>query len=819
MRNIIGLDLNGWHDHAARDWRPYDGEVGANTEPTEIFPGSDSVYCLDGGVAAVVVEFGDGGHVAGPQAILSPIGRGPGWGSVGMPDRRRRIADLLGGLLRGEIDDLFKPQMRASVDAVSVSAEDVVLIIPDRREFDDERQDQLLKCLEGPRRPSIRLLWRPVAVALSMLESGRLPVVREGLRIVCLHHSDDGIERQELLLRQLPEHPGVFAPERAGYGKVVGRSAGLSTLLAECERQTAVINAHLEEARHELSRLPMRLLVEGVPPGTGEILRLDNGTWIEARAPTLTAPSCLRKALDIGPVDADVSLLTTPLAEPLRQEFIASVAAAIGSSRLVVAPCAAAAHGALLAGRRIEQDIPHYLDHLEQISLIAMKDGKLALVDLMPVGAAVPANREYVSEPIRSLSWPARVRNVDFYIRKSGEFRKWRTPDTKSPSENQQIEIRLRQMPAQGRAKLSATSSTWPTLRDNPAYLDWSDLIVETRALEEILLALHPPPKYPERIRAATHRDVWNGAQSFPTISQILRDFSTGQPSTLDALSAALRKKYRIRVSAPYTFPVVYEYFHALDFDGVPPDDAEPEAVARLDRALKETSDRILSDCFRKVPIQSNKLLILATWAHGRCPKPLQDEMLNAFAARLAGRRHPLLAPPQSEKVLVYGLGRSVSDPERMVALFDLIVPHLSRPFCLAALSSILSRTIIAPTVLTDRRVNLIADATASILTSLLAQRTLALNLKYALLVVGGLLRIRETDPYALLTARSDVAAKLARPLEGIHDVLDRHPRAFAKSTEKSKIVANLIAMLEGAGGDVGVLVETESLDVSDEEE
>lgn len=254
------------------------------------------MYCLDGGTAAVVVEFGDGGHIAGPQATLSPIGRGAGWGSVGRPDRRRRIADLLGGLLRGEIDDVFGPQMRASVDAMSVSAEDVVLIIPDRREFDDERRDQLLKCLEGPRRPSIRLLWRPVAVALSMLESGRLPIVREGLRIVCLDHSDDGIERQKLLLRELPKHPGVFAPERAGYGGVVGRSAGLSALMAECD-----------------------------------------------------------------------------------------------------------------------------------------EDCKLELIDLMPVNAAVPANREYVSEPIRSFSWPARVKNVEFYIRKAGEFRKWRTEGYEAP--------------------------------------------------------------------------------------------------------------------------------------------------------------------------------------------------------------------------------------------------------------------------------------------------------------------------------------------------------------------------------------------------
>ena len=819
MRNIIGLDLNGWHDHAARDWRPDDVEAQVNSEPAETFPGNDSVHCLDGGTAAVVVEFGERGQVAGPQATLSPIGRGAGWGLVGRLDRRRRIADLWRSLLRGDTDDLFVPQMRASVDAMSVSAEDVVLIVPDRPEFDDERRDRLLKCLEGPRRPSVRLLWRPVAVALSMLDSSGLPDVREGLRIICLDHSDDGIERQKFLLRELTEHPGVFAPERAGYGEVVGRSAGLSTLLAECERQTAAANVHLDEARHELSRLPVRLLVEGAPAGTGEILRLDNGTWIEARAPKLAIPSCLREALDVGPVDADVVLLTTPLAEPWRKEFIARIAAAAHSSKLVVAPPAAAAHGALVAGRRIEQDIPHYLDHLEQISLIAMKDRKLGLIDLMPVNAAVPANREYVSEPIRSLSWPARVKNVEFYIRKAGEFRKWRTADTEPPSENQQIEIQLRQMPAQGRAKLSATSSTWPMLRANPVFLDWSNLTVDPRTLEEIVLALQPPPKYPERVKAPTHPYVWKGTQPFRTMSQILSAFTMAQPSTIDALSSGLRKKYRIRISAPHASPVIFGYFHAVDFDGAPPNDADPESVARLDQALNEASDRILADCLLKAPIQSNKLLILATWAFGRCPKSLQDEMLKAFAARLAGRHHPLLVPLQSEKVLVYGLGRSVSDPERMAALFDLVVPNLSRPFCLAALSSVLSRTMAAPTVLTDRRVRLIAEGTASILKSLLARRSLGVNLKYALLVVGGLLRVRETDPYALLTARSDVAAQLALALQDIHDVLSKDPRLFIKYTDKIRIIENLLAMLDGAGGDVGVLVETEALDDSDGED
>ena len=819
MRNIIGLNLNGWHDHAVRDWRPDDLEIAPNAEPIETYPGAEGTYCLDGGVASVVVEFADGNFVAGPQATFSPIGRGAGWGTIGRLSRRNRISDLISTFLSGEVHEGFSSQLRASMDAMTVSAQDVVMVISDRAEFDDELRDELLRYLEGPRRLFVRLLWRPVAVALSMIECGRLPSIREGLKILCLDHSGDGIEKQQLVLRELLDHPGIFAPERAGYGEIVGASVGLSALLEECERETAMFNRHLNDAGHEPSRLPVRLIIEGVAPGTREILRLDNGTWTEALAPASSVPQCLKEAIDLGPNDADVVLLTTPLVEPWRGEFVARIIEAVASSTIVIASPAAAAHGALVAGRRIEKDIPHYLDHLEQVSLIGIRDGDLALIDLMPRDAAVPANREYVSEPIRSLSWPARVRNVDFYIKKSGEFRKWRTPDILPPSENEQIEISLRQMPAQGRAKLSATSSTWPTLRVNPLFLDWANLAIDSRSFEEIVLALQPPPKFPERITAKTHSDVWNDARLFQTISQILRILSVAQPPTIDALSAALKRKYKIRVSAPYAGQVVYESFQAIDFDGEAPSDADPNAVARLDWALREVADRLLLDCRRNVPIQSNKLLIVATWAHGRCPPDLQDEMLKAYSARLAHRPHPLLVPVQSEKVLLHGLGRCLTDPGRIKSLLDLIAPDLSRPHRLAALSTILSRTRAAPLVLADRHLALIANGTASILATLLSQSRFAVNFKYALLVVGGLLRVREKEPYALLTARSEPAAALARPLRDIRDMLSRFPNAFAKSAEKIRIVENLLAMLDGAGGDVGVLVETDTLDDPDDDD
>ena len=240
MGRIVGLDLNGWRDYAARDWSLDDDETVESSGP--VTEQSKKLHLLDGGAAAVVVAFGAESFVGGPQAILSPIGRGGGWGEVGRVDKRRQISDLLRLLLAGSIDAMFRLQIQAAVDAMSASAQDVVLTVPDRPAFDDARQQLLLDSLTGPRRISVRLLWRPVGMVLSALDAKLLPSVHDGLRIICLSHTDEGVERQRLLLRRLTDYPGVFAPERAGYGELVGSNVGLCSLLTKSERLTGTAN-------------------------------------------------------------------------------------------------------------------------------------------------------------------------------------------------------------------------------------------------------------------------------------------------------------------------------------------------------------------------------------------------------------------------------------------------------------------------------------------------------------------------------------------------------------------------------------------------
>ena len=278
------------------------------------------------------------------------------------------------------------------------------------------------------------------------------------------------------------------------------------------------------------------MLLAGVSEHEREILRLTNGSWIQISAPSWQEPKCLLERVDLGVDDADVVLLSTPLADPWRRAFVAGIQSSVGLALLVEMPVASAAHGALLAGRRIERDIPHYLDRLEQISLIVLREGEPVLTDLVPANATVPANREFQSKPITSLSWPGGAANVDFYLRKGGEFRKWRTPDQRPPSESKPLEMLLRQMPAQGRARLSATSADWETLRSNPIFLDWSTLIVESRSFEEIAAELKPRPIIPQRVTTQAHVDAWHSTARGEPLSQILLYFSPAN----DALVAKL---------------------------------------------------------------------------------------------------------------------------------------------------------------------------------------------------------------------------------------------------------------------------------------
>jgi hypothetical protein len=811
MRRVLGLDLNGWRDFAARDW-----SVGIEEEQS-----SAPVRYLDGGIASAVVDFGDNQCVSGPQAILSPIGRGGGWGDIGNPTLRRDIADLWLALLSRDVGGAFDRQMRAAVDALSVSADDIVLTVPDRTDFDDERQQILLDTLSGRRRKPVRLLWRSVAMALSAIQQGLLPRQVEGLKILCVQHAAEGLEVQTLRLRRLVDHGGVFAPERAGPGAILAPAVGLQRLLDVARHQFSDRNPHLENENHEPSRLPMRMLLEGVKPDESEILRLANGRWVKAGAPEARTVEAFDLRKCFGDRECEVVLITTPLVDPWRGALLRAVRTAIGGAPLVEMPATANALGALAAGRRIEKGIPHYLDRLEQVSLIIMRDMEPVLEDLVPAEATAPANREYVSHPITNLSWPAGARSVDFYLRKGQEFRKWRTPDQSPPSERKRLEMRLRQTAAQGRAKLSATSADWDALRNNPIYLDWSTLSVDPRAFEEIADELRPKPVVPSRVTAKTHSETWRAPINGETLAEVVGRFSHLDDSSIRKLQLAMRRKYPVRkdlIDGAQAFGQ-FVYLHALDYDGAVAAGVDAPLVAKLDLVLSTIADRLRKAAVSgRWVLTSNDPLRAATWAFGRCPETLQDQMFEALKAHFQIKSHPLLVPRQSAMVLIHGLGRTVTDWTRLGQLLDLLTENLVRPHVIAALSMILSRPMATPTALDENRVTRIARSLAKLLNELFLRRSFSVNLKYALLAVGGLLRYREIVPFSLVSAKSADAVLLIQALRPILDALQAPSIAVSGLHYKVDLLREYIAALEGTGGKASLLIDTEFLEDADDD-
>jgi hypothetical protein len=507
---------------------------------------------------------------------------------------------------------------------------------------------------------------------------------------------------------------------------------------------------------------------------------------------------------------AETILFETPLAAPFREELCKTIGIAAGKN-VILLPRDAAAHGALLAGRRIESGMPHYLDRLEQVSLIIRRNNEVVQEDLVPSNSIVAANKEFVAYPIRRY-WPAQQRTMEFYLRKGGLFKKWTTNNVSPPEERQPVEVQLRQMPAQGRARVSITSQDWEALRSRPVNLDWSTLELVDLSFEEIVEKLKPRPIVPQRVTANAHRSHWKGMERLPAFEPFIKKFNSRSLSDIEQLGSFLSRQK----SLPMFNESGERYFlqtRLLDFDGNIPDGVDMEAVALLDEALAFVGSEIISRCKSNKIFENNHLAKVVTWSFGRCPDEVQDEVYNAVEANFTSGSHPLLRPQSASRLLVHGMGRIVTDPARLERAIDLLIIHYSNSNSVAALAALISRPADTPKILTIDRCKKISKLAADKLVSLEETSSYGVNLKYALTLVGGLLRCREIRPYDMVVATSADASRLHAILKRFERKLDLSSRRHHQFEKRLSLIRNLLDMLEGVGGHAGILMDLETLD------
>ena len=672
MRRPIGLDLNGWRDHGCRDWSADDPDVRL-----------DAPVRLEGGSRSVIVEHG-ALRVGGPEAILSPIGRGGGWGEIGTVSKRRYLADHWSDLERGEPGPSFDGDMQAAAAALSHLASRRVLCIPDHSGFGEAQQKRLLSAFGSRRDSRPVLVWRSVALVLGLLDAGTLTGAQDGMRVACLIHGSAGLERQVLTLRRLADHPEWLAPERAGAGEVVCPMLSLSGLLRTARSAVASANPVWDERKTDVPRMASDLLFQEDAPEDAEIIRRENGDWMKLQAPSgFSALGGLADADELS-IQADCTVVLSPLARRHKVALEALLAPGFGGGRLIFAEPGVAARGALFAARRMERGIAHYLDRLDPVAMVVMRRGGPTFEDLIPSDASVPGDREYVSKPLTGFIWSAGMKAVHFYLRKGAtEVRTWHVTVDVAPERDEGLVVQLRQTPAQGWATLSVTAETWEALRREPIRLDWGSLTVEARTEDEILEVLRGPrPAIPERIRYEALLGLWDGSLRSPGLAAVLQSFKPGDPGSLTALKDAVSRPWTRPPSQPAKRPGP---FFAVSTDGELPDGLEQKVRDAFARTISHLAEELLLRIRTpSLQVLNNDALACLTWIFAACPGAVRDEVILAFEAWLRTGNHKLLQPRQAGRVVVHGLGRISADRQTLGWLLPKLIALLPRTTVLA---------------------------------------------------------------------------------------------------------------------------------------
>ena len=779
MRRMAGLQLDGWHDHACRGWS-LDGEVSADTY----------AELVEGGYASVIVSQ-KRDAIGGPQAIHSPIGRGGGWGQVGYTGRRR-LAALWSDFLAGKAVPSWTTDIRAAADALTRQAQDIVLCIPDRPEMDEARQQALLTALAGPKRPQLTLLWRPVAMTLDWLATTDGCRARDGMRVACLQHASDGFELQYLTLRALPSEGGLLVPERAGCGHVIAPHLGLQALHDAAEHEIARENGLLLTSLTGRPRLPADQLFGPCPSPTMEVFRLENGDWRlinSLKAGGL--PDMLPPLAELGAQTADIILLSTPLAA--RHHAWLCAAWVTPQVPVQLLDLGASASGSLRAARRIARGTPHYLDRLDQISLVVLRQGEPVFEDLIPANAVVAGDKEYVSSPITNMVWGRDMASAQFFLRKGDqEIRRWVTPDVPAPDADQPLVIQLRQRPAQGWAALTIGSRNWDYLARNPIRLDWTTLRKESRPEQEILASLRRPrPIVPDRFFQTPGMLAWEGLPGRDGLSSVLAKFDLNRPGDLSRLAQMIRANPRSQDGSRS---------RPIGTNGELPEKLSREDQLNLHRVIDLLADHLgLHVSYGRV-LPNNDLLLALTWMYELCPPAVVREIICAVNCSLDGHRHVFLAPKQSTTIVMHGAGRVIRDPSDLINLIPKLLKWISSANSLnnglGLLAGLLSRPKIAPIILNDLNVEKIALVLSEIFIRITRNRYAGSRLKYMLISIVSLIRVRDLDPWVLVADRSIGAALLIKIMR--EDTAYLHnPRT--KITTQS--IAEVIKMLQGEGG------------------
>ena len=798
-QKLAGLDINGWHDWIVRNWTPYADQQGL-----------DQPEVTDGGVDSNVIWMGDNGGtfpVGGPQAGIAPHGRGGSWGQIGDEGRRVSVRKLLRALVsENEIAERDIQSLEAAIKAIAADSETLIVAVPDIPSFDDTAQARLLDVLRKARLRRPLLVWRPVLLALRAIDLGHLTEPGQKAGVISLGAT--GLEYQVLTIRStVHAEKTILAPERRSFGQLLGGGAGLATIKEQfIEAVCSENDAEYQDIIRQQSRLPVKLMTGAAD--SDEILRRSNGTWVQIMAPRSTPKPNIEMPSfqDLMLSDIDVILVEDSFSAEISQALLQHLE---NCGRPVVKlEKHDTAFGAWYAANRYAAGAPVYFDFLPQIKIVALRGGEAEFIPLVPEGDTVKANDVYRTENPPQYEWPKGQTEIEFYIEKEGseKIRKWLTTRDHGPVENMKVEVVLEQQPAQGRATIEVRSKDWPDLRSQPILLDWNNLTIDDRSAGEILKSLEKPkPAIPERTVLPTDSVAWIDPFDNRDLPAALDQFDAENAESVKLLRDLLGKKAKQDRFSP-------AYYYAVDSDGELPEKLKnlSSNEAKLNSALSGAAEALDARIRSGRAISNNNLHLMATWTFTRCPIAIQEHIVDALESR--SRTHPLWKPRGALQSLYQGIGRSAKRNDIMkrtighvlsITMYDIRQHHLA---CIAFL---LSRRVNVFEILTNEDMEKIVEIGTHYIT--VGHVTTSGKYKqiysYALLLIGGLLRYRNREPYAFLP-ENDPKVQIALT-EAVAD-LSKYTRSNNDPRLEKKLIVTkqLLEMLEGGEGSPNLLRE-----------
>ena len=161
---------------------------------------------------------------------------------------------------------------------------------------------------------------------------------------------------------------------------------------------------------------------------------------------------------------------------------------------------------------------------------------------------------------------------------------------------------------------------------------------------------------------------------------------------------------------------------------------------------------------------------------------------------------------------MMHGLGRCEDDAGACIRIIERLLEEPRTSHNIACMAFMLSRRAELPSALSVDLVTRLQAYCEEVLTKEHGERNYQINFVYATQLIGGMLRYREKEPYALVSSTDSGARRLSDLLGDVSGELRRLGRRVRRVEEKTVIAVELKKHLDGSGGDPNLLIRIDEL-------